>query len=228
MTGAVRSVAPHVDAVLVLDGPFGEPPTDGEQSQLEPRELGRNVIVRHGGPWKDDAAKRTDHAQWARAYAARSRPGVPVFGLLVDGDELLLNGEWLRDIVERARPDDRLLSIRIVEWDGTVLRTFCRLQRVDLVDRYVLGAHQIVFVDSPLVFPHPTYVEVDGPGEMPLSELADSRSFVPPPHRAPLQGEPHILHRSFLRPDRRFDERASDVEHEWSVGVMREHGVVLP
>ena len=206
---ALASLAPHVDRVYVLDGPFGEAPAAGEESQLD--RLPGNVVVRYGGAWADDAAKRTELVRWA---ASREQDIRPVFGFVLDGDELLVNGEWVRDFAERARPEDRALACRIVEWDGTVVRTFCRILRVDLVERFELGAFQVRWVDSPIVHPFPNYVEVGG--NLEPHQLAEHHAMMSPPYRAPLQGEPHVLHRNFLRPDDRFASRASQAEVAWA------------
>lgn len=216
---AVASVAPHVDGVLVLDGPFGlEPPEGGDPSDW--RRLPGNAVVRHGDqPWLDDAAKRTAHAEWARQSRWwREKNGeLPLWGLIVDGDEILVNGEHVRAWCERARSEDRCLALRITEWDGTVMRTFHRLVRLDLLARYHLGAHQLEWKDSTVVFTYPNYPEWS-PDPQVSAQAAEVRAagLLQPPFRQPLQGEPHIHHRPYLRQDDRFANRASDAEAEWA------------
>ena len=220
---AIESVAPHVDRVYVFDGPFGTVPEGGEESELD--DLPENVTVaRQATPVADDAAKRTAHVKWVRQHEHKHLRFWPLWALILDGDEILVNGEQLRIHAERARTQDRLISLRIAEWDGTVMRTFHRLLRADLVSRYELGAHRFYWSDVEGLQVHPNYVELSP--DRGVAELVEaSRQVLRLPWRWPLQGEPHILHRPYLRPDGRFDERASDAEAEWAAAEAVRLGI---
>jgi hypothetical protein len=221
LESAVASLAAF-DHVVVFEGPVeGAPPSDvGSTLKIGPR-----VSVRHG-EWESDAAKRTAMVEWVKS---RRWLDGETWGLWLDGDELLLWGEYVRDWLGRAveSGDDGNAAagypIPLVELDGSVSICMGKLVRVDLIERYIVSSsflelvggrqvgagNQDVWnpVDGPTFFTNAAGV-VDGSRELPHWRA-----------RPPLQGEPHLLHRSALRSKRRRAERQSAAEERNFRGV---------
>lgn len=180
---AVASLRACCDTVLCLEGPAGATLEAGDPTVFtRERRRPQDVLVREGA-WASDAAKRTELVAWAK----RLYPG-PLWGLVLDGDEALLFPELLPDYLDRA---DRQqagpggLRLKIVEPDGQVYESAARALRIDLVADYVLSGYQIRLEGSQTVVTLPLL----------------------PAEKPPIIGEPHILHRSYLRPPER-NERA--------------------
>jgi hypothetical protein len=190
----LRSLLQAVECVVLFEGPWGEnllPPTskeiedfDNYLMELHPEiynAIRNNRLKVHLGVWGSQARKLTSLTQFVQRWG---KPGEPVWAMHLDGDEVLLWPEQLRDHVERfteAKPFDRYMNIKLVELDGTVGGTQTHLIRADLIEQYFVSGSQILFKgDSiPVALHNP-----DG-------------------DRFPIQGEPHILHRSVLRSDGR-------------------------
>lgn len=170
----------NCDKVLVFEGPFGDAPLTGDPSELSHRDI-REAIKRQElfvreGKWVNQAAKLNEILSFCRRY---ERDGEPVWTLHVDGDEVLLWPEMLRDLVERfteAGPGEFRMRLKLVELDGTCGYTGSHLLRFDLIDRYLVSGTQLQLRNGMVV-------AVDNP---------DGDRF-------PIQGEPHLLHRSVMR-----------------------------
>lgn len=196
------------DQVLVFDGPAGETLPD----ELPDSVIPAGAIVRRG-EWKTDAAKRT-----AMVKATRGMDG-PVWGVWVDGDEVLMNGEFLRDSLQyvlwRDEEQDAPTAgfpLRLVEMDGTVAVCRAKCIRVDLVESYIVSSSGIRFKSGAVLVDH-----AEGNLPMRLSEwwipermqaLQEDRFVLTPP----LPGEPFLLHRSPLRHPERAKVRLHEQE----------------
>lgn len=217
--GAIRSIASHVDHVIVWEGPAGDARCDGAPAtELEP---GYPTNLRwNTGEWATDAAKRSDMIEYLHGQFQG-----PVWALWLDGDEILENGHHLRDCVRSIvwRDQDRGASILdpekppvggapiyFVEIDGSVGHDDGRLIRADLIRRYLV---------SNLILETTTGAKLRlGRKPMDAAEWIEPRLalhgqglFLLPP----LPGEPFVVHRSHLRhPDRLALPRAHKQEHD--------------
>lgn len=218
---AVRSLLACCDAVRVMEGPIGEqPPSAGIATDWAPFAKDQRVIV-HEGTFATDAEKRTALLDKTRRYPA------PTWGVILDGDELLLWGEYLREQIEHMQArytatgaTSTGCSMRIVESDGSVGQINARVLRLDLVERYVHSSYHLRFTNG-TESARPNFVlrlagQSDLPPHADLLENLDAFANGSSPEglratlehelahgyiqrRRPLHGEPHILHRSVLR-----------------------------
>lgn len=207
--GAIRSVLAACDHVIVFEGPAGERVGDDCPATDIPA-ADREAIVYREGEWHSDAVKRTALVKATRGYGDG-----PIWGVWVDGDEVLLNGEYLRDLLQAVlwrdeqerekaiRSGDRFaptagFPIRLVEMDGSVALCRAKVVRVDLIDSYIVSSSGIRFKSGQHLIEH-------AEGNLPqrLSEwwapraraMDEDRMYLAPP----LPGEPFLLHRSPLR-----------------------------
>ncbi len=217
---AIRSLA-MFDHVLVFEGPVEGNPETGPASVI-PRDKGlsqRLTVVR--GAWSSDAAKRTAMVEWVhrRPWLNDAEP----WGLWLDGDELLLYGEYLRDWLWRVsqQGDDANpvagWPLALVELDGSTSLCMGKLLRVDFVRRYLISSSYIELMtgDSRTVGNVEYWNPVDGP------RMFDEQGR---PHwraRMPLHGEPHLQHRPVLR------SRLRDVERQHLAEARNFEGVEL-
>lgn len=199
---AARSAAAACDLVHVFEGPAG--PRLPNEDECPPTELGVEVDLLREGAWKTDAKKRT-----AMIESTRGLPP-PVWGVWIDGDEVLCNGEYLRDWVNLLEWEDEGKTldpadestmpymgfpIKLVELDGSVAVCQGKVLRVDLIDSYSVSSS---------VFRNALGL-LEARGNLPYSarEWAhthraahEAGNLILPP---PLPCEPFLLHRSFLR-----------------------------
>lgn len=211
-----------IDTVCVFEGPVG-PGAELEHTGPGFEQLRRNGIWTHAGAWESDAAKRTAMLDWAKGYHERTatRAGFanpdqwePLWVLWLDGDELLLWGEYLHDHVRRAEQEGDNVGgfpLRLVELDGSVAKCHGKVVRGDLIARYLESSYQVELTTGMVVaLPNEP---ICGPGGTPahwgdreivLEDLAELRP--------PVAGEPHLLHRSMLRDPNRGVERLHAAE----------------
>lgn len=229
----VRSLLDGCNLVLVADGPVADGgATKGEESDLSPFNqtgigrphwIPRLRVVK--AKWDSDADKRSYLVDWAK-NECRVPEGEPLWLVWLDGDELLLWPHLLQDWIRRGGAEGDVhenpvggIGLRICELDGTVAIGTGRVIRGDLVARYLVSSYQVELT-SGMVVALP-YVPVCGPGSIPLAPTPQpERGSVEENRwlsnaRAPVQGEPHILHRSILRPPGRDVERLHDAEADW-------------
>lgn len=182
----LRSLLEATEFVILYEGPFGEMrddpqmPTDLSHPDIQTAIKKQRLIIKYGN-WETQARKLTELTHHVQRFGKDSEP---VWAMHLDGDEVLIWPQFLRDIVERfteAKPDDRYMNIKLVELDGTVGGTQTHLIRADLIDQYFVSGSQILFKGD----------------SFPVS------LHNPEGDRFPIQGEPHILHRSALRPEGR-------------------------
>lgn len=188
--------------VVVFEGPAG--PTRIPQAPPTTGPLSFDVVYSEG-EWASDALKRTAMIQWAR----RQWHERPLWALWLDGDEVLVNGRYLRDLVQRVMWEDEQrgativdprkpptggIPLRLVEPDGSVSVAKGRLVRADYIRKYLV---------SNLILETVTGLQLRL-GNVPESldewaaerdEHAPGRMFLLPP----LPCEPFIVHRSHLR-----------------------------
>lgn len=150
----------ELDALYVYEGPAGEP-IDADVPESDLPDVGEiacrlvphrrhsrddRATIRHGR-WRTDSRKRNEMLQRAQ----RDFPGEEVWAVVVDGDEVLRNGEYLRDLIQKVSWDDAARSadpndpdnpptahwpIRLVEVDGGITTMLARIIRVDLLRSY--------------------------------------------------------------------------------------------
>lgn len=202
---AIRSLE-ALDGVLVFEGPVEGNEPDGTPSVIphESTAQRKGMLTTVGGTWETDAAKRTAMLN----YAKRKWQG-ELWGLWLDGDEVLIWGEYLRDwlwrVVQQGDPGNPVggWPLALVELDGSTTLCMGKLVRLDLIRSYLISSSWIELVtgERRTVGNVPYWDPVDGA----LQHDEDGR-----PHwraRPPLQGEPHLLHRHFLRDVSRKVER---------------------
>lgn len=223
---AVRSLLPCCQVVLVNEGPI----TDARDvtidrsgwtwARKEPR-----VTVAFGS-YESDAEKRTALLTRSRRYPT------PTWGVILDGDELLLHGEQIPALIEHHEQQAALagseplrVPLRLVDGDGTVSVMTGRILRLDLVERWLISSYHILLRNGVEVsLANGKLVDVGVPDSR---DLDVSTGFQ---LRRPLQGEPHILHRPFLRdPDRQAERQSSAEGNEFerlvrSAGLGSAHG----
>jgi hypothetical protein len=203
---AARSLKQACDTVYILDGPIAGSDA-GEHTDLSWAEPNEGFRVRpFSVPFESDATKRTALLEWVK-----HTNGPDTWCVVLDSDELLLWGEYLRDFLALAehRPITaaRGFPLRLVEFDGSVALVSSRIYKLDAVKRYELSVHTIILEgsDTPIALPNQQVCYMHGNPMRPDD----------PRCRPPLQGEPHILHRTMLRNPTRQAQRQHEVEGEW-------------
>jgi hypothetical protein len=217
---AIRSaLEAEPDRCLVFEGPAGKPIPEAPATDFTRWTRTGKVIVREG-EWRADAEKRTAMVELVRAMELPP----PVFGVWVDGDEVLVNGRYLRDILQALAWEDEARGatltdpdnlpimgrpIRIIEPSGLIISCRAKVIRLDLVKRYVVSSSVVETVLGGYM----------GEGNKPdsLSKWFDERepfaekdyAFYAHP---PLPCEPFLVHRSWLRHPSRRPVRMSDQE----------------
>lgn len=231
----VRSALIAGDWILVDDSPIGDAPETGDETPYESvRHMG-SVYTEHPKRIGSDAEKRSRMLRRAKTIAnERKKPDEePLWVVWLDGDELLLFGEYLRDHVYRAEfvTGAGGFPIRIVELDGSVALSYGKIIRAEHVTRYLQSSYQVELVSGAIVaLPN---VKVCSAGGIPYltpevnAELHARQDEILAVHRPPLAGEPHILHRSILRSPERDAERQSKAEGRWFREILGPDGQVL-
>jgi hypothetical protein len=208
---ALRSLE-ALEHVCVFEGPVEGNVPSGPVSEL----IKRPGLFFSEGVWETDAAKRTAMVEWCR----RRWPGKPVWGLWLDGDELLLWGEYLGDWLWRVsqQGDDANpvagWPFPLVELDGSVAICMGKLVRVDLIRRYLVSSSYIEMMDGSRRTVGNT--KVYSISEGPLVENWRARP--------PLAGEPHLQHRPVLRSKLREVERQHRAEDRNYRGRVLKNG----
>lgn len=197
---AIRSLLPCCNVVFVAEGPIGDPTGHGDPTDLSEFKRNPRVTVTHG-TWPTEITKRNAMLQRTRRYPA------PVWGVYLDGDEVLINAELVPSLIwaaeQQAEPGNDVTAIPLLrtEVDGEVGRNY-RLIRLDRLERHVLSMSQWQFYGQATTAIFPT-VHVWRPGET-----------VTETNRPPLQGEVHFHHRAYLRPPVRGQQRLHKREQD--------------
>lgn len=219
---AIHSLLPHVDNVVVFEGPVGHAPADaGHETQLREFRKNPRVILR-AGEWKTEADKRNAMLAYTRKFPS------PTWAIYLDADEVMVGAQYVRDYIWAAHThmqeghDPTALPIHVQEIDGSVGRIH-RIIRMDMLERHVLSMSQLQFMNQSVtaVFPD---VPVWRPGE-PIR--VEGNEYKGPP----LLGTPFIHHRSYLRPPRRGEYRLHAAEVDdfnaelQRLGIKPEQGI---
>lgn len=230
---AVRSLHGTVDEIMLWDGPCGEDVCpDAPATEIADRHAAN---VRQGA-WESDAHKRT-----AMLREAKQRwHDRPLWLLMLDGDELLMQGETLRDLIQHALWQDRArgasltdpdkpptggLPLRIVERDGSVAIEKGRVLNAAAIRAFKVS-NLIVETVTGLELRLGRAAEPPLPLQRMLDEIARSTSSDWAPDELavlhahlsarflfpPLPGEPFLLHRSHLRHPARAAHRLHEAE----------------
>ncbi len=195
---AVRSLLECCDRVLALEGPIGDAPAAGDETDWREIKDGRLLVKR--GAWRTDAEKRTEMLDEAKRIHMRKIPDAitglyPLWGVILDGDELLVNAAVLPEYFDALPADALGFSLHLLELDGSCSMIPNRLLRLDRVERWVISSYAFL-VDGVVVSkPNVKILAAGEPDSADLVDVGDGRRQ----RRRPLQGEPFILHRSVLR-----------------------------
>lgn len=209
-----------LDGLYVYEGPAGDPlgddVPDSDYGYTFSVPLRSHVL--HRGRWRTDARKRTEMLQRAK----RDFPG-DAWAVVLDGDEVLWNAEYLRDLIEAVHAENEhhgrstatpadppivRLPLRLIEQDGTISLITARVYRMDYVREYNVSSSLVTNILG----------VQEGWGNRPeLSPLwlqawehaIDKGQLVSWP---PFPCEPAIVHRSHLRHPLRRGLRMSDQE----------------
>lgn len=206
--GAIRSALAACDHVLVFEGPAGEP-LDADVPATDYAKWQPRVWLKEGR-WKTDADKRTAMVAACRRFTP------PVWACWIDGDEVLINGEYLRDWLqaiqwdEEATGTDELLGwpIKLVELDGSVSVCRGKVVRVDRIDSYSVSSsvfkNALGFTEGQGNFPYlwsehlrpfeEWFARTRETNPELADQLEDTLRLFPP-----LPTEPFLIHRSALR-----------------------------
>lgn len=214
--GAVRSAfEAEPDAVMVAEGRAGPPIEDPD---VPPTTLGAWEDAVHfcEGTWHTDGQKRT----WMARHAVETW-GAPLWGVWLDGDEVLVNGRWLRDRLQlltwqdderiAAQPDEPPTCghpLRVIELDGSVAVAAAKCIRLDLVKAFLVSSSAIKFKTGVMA----------GYGNQPdsvrawwgprMQAVREDKRYLEPP----LPLEPYVVHRSGLRHPKRAELRMHQQE----------------
>jgi hypothetical protein len=187
-----------LDRLYVFEGPAGDPlEADVPESELDALE-GRPDVVLHRGRWRTDARKRNEMLQRAK----RDFPGGALWGVIVDGDEVLMNGEYLRDKLQTVLWEDEARSepwlkvpLPLVEHEGSMSTITARVLRLDLIRSVDVSTSVMTRTDGVQVGlgnqPVPSSIFVDA-----WCRAIDAGKTIAWP---PFPCEPYLVHRSHLR-----------------------------
>ena len=198
--GALRSLARvGLDDLLISEGPAGE--FAEEVLEAPASEYPEELTVNHGR-WRSDARKRDAMVQEAKRRHAL-REGEPLWGVWLDGDEILANGEWLRDRLQAVLWDDEArggpptlnLPLWTVEPDGAMAITGGRLVRLDLIRSYQVSVSVVETVHGETGTVGNVTTDARLWTEAWMLAVESGRMLAWPPRPA----EPCIVHRSHLR-----------------------------
>lgn len=218
-----------LDELYVFEGPAGEPLGD----DVPESEFGCNPwnATLHRGRWRTDARKRNAMLQRVK----QDYPG-PTWGVVVDADEVLVNGEYLRDRLQSlvwddehkgASPNDpdnppwARCPLHLVEHDGTMSLITARvfrcdlLQSIDVSSSVVTNAHGVREGWGNYAARSALWIE----GWL---AAIDKGTMIAWP---PLPCEPHIVHRSNLRHPLRKGLRMSDQETREFAAAKKREGI---
>ncbi len=221
LESAIRSLA-ALDAIVVFEGPVEQNADLSGPESVIPNRVGNLQVNVVRGEWPADAAKRTAMIEWC--HTRRWLQGEDVWGLWLDGDEILLWGEYLRDWVTAAASvgdeENPVLGwpISLVELDSSVAWCRSKLVRIDLIERYLVSSSYVQLKSGQTITIGnlQCWTPLDGP-----TQFAEVNGETLPHWRArpPLQGEPHLQHRWMIRPKGREVERQGKAEERNYEGV---------
>lgn len=192
----------ELDGVYVFEGPAGKDTVPPEA----PLSGFSDTWYRMSG--ETDADKRTRIVEWAKA----KHPQRPLWAVWLDGDEILMNGRYLRDVLQRWQWADEEAGVAVdadegqtasypliqVEHDGSLGRASNRCVRLDLIRRYVVSIHVIEWMNGAVTQhgnPRVSIWDLPQGHAVKLDEANRERAFV-----STLLGcEPYTVHRPQYR-----------------------------
>lgn len=215
---ALRSLlSVELDRLYVFEGPAG--PIPGNADELDPTWTGvgdvTNVVF-HEGRWRTDGRKRNAMLQRVK----QDYPGELVWVVVVDADELLINGEYLRDRLDWivandryrgasiATPDNPPMArwpLRLVEHEGSMSLITARVFRADLL-RSIDHSTSVVTNIAGIRDGWGNYAENSRAWVERWLSAIDSGAMIAWP---PMPAEPFLVHRSNLRHPARASLRMS-------------------
>lgn len=208
--------AEYLDYVLIFDGPIGSDKDIYSEPILD---FSWQSTIK--GEWKTDASKRTQMLEFAKESLGEDYE----WALWLDSDEILLWGQYLKDLCGRAEYENATggTTLRIVEYDGSVAECFGKLIRIDAVKRYVMSSYEIELTNGMTVaLPN---VPLCSMGGMPIGDIKTASDPLLAKNRPPLQGEPHLLHRHGLRNPNRQARRLHATEAESFSDLVKNAGL---
>lgn len=219
--GAIDSILRvELDRLYIFEGPAGDPLENEStlpESDLRLYELPEIVI--HQGRWRTDARKRNEMLQRAKS----DYPGETIWAIVVDADEVLVGGEYLRDRLawieasDEARgasisnPDNPPMArwpLRLVEHEGTISLITARVFRADLL-LSIDHSSSVVTNIGGVQDGWGNYDDVSRHWIDAWLKAIDAGKMVAWP---PFSCEPHLVHRSNLRHPGRAGLRMSAQE----------------
>lgn len=210
LNSAIES-ASMLDEIFVFEGTTKGMKNLIDDTQVHLSSHNKCRYMYYSGYWKSDADKRTEMLKEAQAW------NEDAWAIWIDGDEILLFGEYLKDHCYRAQEETATggATIRIVEYDGSVAKCYGKLIKVSAITKYVMSSYEIELSNGMTVaMPN---VPICSAGGIPIGEITERDSPLLALNRPPLIGEPHLLHRHGLRDPKReaprlHDEEAKDIE----------------
>lgn len=215
----------ELDRLYLFEGPAGEP-LEGDAPESEypaaveaPPLLAPFPVTFHRGRWRTDGRKRNEMLQRAKA----DFPGEPVWAVVVDGDEVLINGRYLRDRLQSilwndeargasiATPDNPPMArwpLHLVEHEGSMSLITARVFRADLL-RSIDHSSSVVTNVGGIQDGWGNYAAVSQEWLNRWLAAVDAGKMIAWP---PLPTEPYLVHRSNLRHPARRGLRMSEQE----------------
>jgi hypothetical protein len=203
---AIRSLLEiEPDRLYVFEGPAGEPLGAHVPESVYPAGRAVEPVVFHRGRWRSDGRKRNEMLQRAKV----DFPG-PFWCVVVDADEVLVNGRYLRDRLDWIEAEDAFRRadsndpdnppmarwpLHLVEHDGSMSMITARVFRGDLLRSIDISSSVVTNVHG----------VQDGWGNFEAAsalwverwlQAIDAGKMIAWP---PQPCEPHIVHRSNLR-----------------------------
>lgn len=214
-----------LDRLYIYEGPAGPPlPNEDELPETWLPEghmegwLGYPAVIHHGR-WRTDARKRNEILQRAKA----DFPEGPLWAVVVDADEVLVNGQYLRDRLQAlvwddeakgARPGDTSnppwarWPLHLVEHDGSMSLITARVFRADLL-RSIDHSSSVVTNEHGVREGWGNYAARSALWIEGWLRAIDEGKMIAWP---PLPTEPYLVHRSNLRHPSRRGLRMSEQE----------------
>jgi hypothetical protein len=147
---ACASAAPYVDKVIVLDGGY-----QGVVQEHQAWSTDEEMLAAHGvdekvhiaqleGLWSDEVEKRNALLDLGR-LTAEAEEDEPIWALVLDADEELVNGDELAEWIERAWPASGqaigVIGLQRIEPDGDSYWAPSRLFHLTASTKYAGPSH---------------------------------------------------------------------------------------
>lgn len=217
-----------LDHLYVFEGPAGDPLTDPDIPESDLHGIAElDFVTLHRGRWRTDGRKRNEMLQRAKQdhfnAGGKLLPVEPLWAIVVDADEVLVNGRYLRDRLEwilwedsrrgastadEKNPPMARWPLHLVEHDGSMSVITARVYRADLVQ----SIDHSVSVITNMAGVREGWGNFEAVSKVWIENwlrAIDQGKMIAWP---PLPAEPHLVHRSNLRHPGRRGLRMSDQE----------------